>query len=188
LRADLGDVGFQVAARPLLEQELEGVLRREIIVFFFLALLSNALLIFLSLRSLASTAAIVVPVLLAVTAVFAAMFVTGTALDPVNLVVIPLIFGIGVDDGIYVTARLREVHDIGEAIRFAGRALVMTSLTTVAGFGFLGISEYPPLASMGRLSALGLLFCLVLSVTLLPALLTLLLPDGAFRRAAEPVG
>jgi predicted RND superfamily exporter protein len=188
LRVDVSDVRYQVAARPLLERELENVLERELVVFFSLALLSNAALIFLSFRSLALTVAILAPVTLAVVTVFAVMFVTGTALDPVNLVVIPLIFGIGVDDGVYVTARAREVHDIGAAIRLAGRALVMTSLTTAAGFGFLGISEYPPLATMGRLATLGLLLCLLLSVTLLPALLKLLSPRGGFGTVVESVG
>jgi predicted RND superfamily exporter protein len=61
-------------------------------------------------------------------------------------------------------------------------------LTTVAGFGFLGVSEYPPLAIMGRLAALGLLSCLLLSVTLLPALLQLLVQSRTFRSAAEPIG
>lgn len=187
LRADLSHIRFQVAARPLLEQKLKNVLQRELAVFFTLAVVSNALLIFLFFRSIALTVAILAPVLLATTGVFATMFAMGAALDPVNLIVIPLIFGIGVDDGIYITARALEVLDVGEAIRFAGRALVMTSLTTVAGFGFLGISEYPPLAAMGRLAALGLLSCLVLSVTLLPALLKLLAPGDSSRTAAEPI-
>lgn len=187
LHSDLRDMRFQIAARPLLEQKLENVLRRELAIFFALAVVSNAVLISFFFRSFALTAAILAPVLLAATAVFAAMFAMGTALDPVNLVVIPIIFGIGVDDGIYMTARVREVNDVGEAVRFAGRALVMTSLTTVAGFGFLGISEYPPLASMGRLTALGLLACLALSVTLLPALLELLAPSPTSRTASEPV-
>jgi hypothetical protein len=188
LRADMSNVRFQVAARALLEEELENVLEREIVLFCSLAVLSNALLIFLSFRSLPLTVAILAPVILATIGVFAAMFVSGAVLDPVNLIIIPLVFGIGVDDGIYIAARQRELYDIGEAVRFAGRALVMTSLTTIAGFGFLGISEYPPLASLGRLATVGLLSCLILSVTLLPALLKLLSRDGAFRAAAEPVG
>lgn len=183
LRADLSSVRFQVAARALLEQQLENVLGREITLFFILAILSNAVLLCLTFRSVGLMAAILAPVLLATIGVFAFMFGTGTALNPVNLVIIPLIFGIGVDDGVYVAARVREVGDIAESIRLAGRALVMTSLTTIAGFGFLGISEYPPLATMGRLVTLGLLFCLLLSVTLLPALLKLLSPQRGFPSA-----
>jgi hypothetical protein len=188
LRGDLSDVRIQVAARPLLELELGDVLAREIALFFSLAILSNAVLIFLTFRSFGLVVAILAPVLLSTSGVFAVMFLTGTALNPVNLVVVPLILGIGVDDGVYVTARMLEVGDIAESIRLAGRALVMTSLTTIAGFGFLGISEYPPLATMGRLVTIGLLFSLTLSVTLLPALLKLLSPRGGLRPAVESIG
>jgi predicted RND superfamily exporter protein len=188
LRGDLSDIRIQVAARPLLELQLEDVLESEIALFFSLAILSNAILIFLTFRSFGLMAAILAPVLLSTSGVFAVMYLTGTALNPVNLVIIPLILGIGVDDGVYVTARMLEVGDIAESIRHAGRALVMTSLTTIAGFGFLGISDYPPLASMGRLVTVGLLISLTLSVTLLPALLRLLSPQEGLRPAAEPLG
>jgi predicted RND superfamily exporter protein len=57
------------------------------------------------------------------------------------------------------------------AVRQRGRAVIVTSLTTVAGFGFLGLSRYPALATMGILSGAGLMLALLLSFTLLPAVM-----------------
>lgn len=163
-----------VAARPLLEDELGAVLRGELGRFFVLGLAGNFLLLLISFGSTGLAIVILAPVVLVVIAVFAGMWATGTALDPVNLIVTPLIFGIGVDYGVYIVARARERGSVPEAVCYAGRAVVVTALTTIAGFGFLGLSRYPALATMGLLAGFGLLLCLALSILLLPALLQLL--------------
>jgi uncharacterized protein len=176
LRQDLGGLAFTVAARGLLENELGAVLHRELRWFFVLGLAGNFLLLLIAFGVAGTALSILAPVVLVIVALFALMEVTGIALDPVNLVVTPLIFGIGVDYGVYIAARARERSGVPEAIRYAGRAVVVTSLTTISGFGFLALSRYPPLASMGLLTAVGLFLCLVLSIMLLPALLSLRRP------------
>ncbi len=179
LHHELPDLRFQVAARALLEENLAHVLRHELSLFFVLGLAGNVILLWLSFGELAVAAAILAPVVLVLVCLFAGMWATGVRLDPVNLIVTPLIFGIGVDYGVYIVARARERASVPEALRRAGRAVVVTSLTTIVGFGFLGLSRYPPLASMGLLAAAGLFLCLVLSIILLPALLTLARPAAA---------
>lgn len=174
LRADLPDLAFGVAARALLEDELAAVLRQELLWFCVFGVLGNLLLLHLLFRHLGTAVAILAPVVLVAVALFALMAVTGVALDPVNLIVTPLVFGIGVDYGVYVTARARECGGAPLALTRAGRALVVSTLTTVAGFGFLGLSRYPFLASMGILAGIGLCLCLLVSVVVLPALLVVL--------------
>ena len=94
-----------------------------------------------------------------------------TSLDPINLIIVPLILAIGIDDGVYIVVGARKLEDIAATVRTAGRALVVTSMTTIVGFGFLGSSRYPPLATMGLLVALGVFLCLIGSIILLPVLL-----------------
>ncbi|MFI5366867.1 MAG: MMPL family transporter, partial [Candidatus Binatia bacterium] len=173
LHRDLRDVPFTLAARSLLEDELGHVLRRELTAFFALGLVGNFMLLLISFGSVGTAVAILAPVVLVVIALFAAMSAIGIALDPVNLIVTPLIFGIGVDYGVYIVARAREHGGVVDAIRYAGRAVVMTALTTITGFGFLGMSRFPPLSTMGTLAGAGLFLCVALSITLLPALLTI---------------
>jgi len=171
LRAALPDLPIAVAARPLVEAALRGVLRHELVGFVALALLSNlALLVFL-LRNVPTAAAVLAPPLLAVVGVFAAMWAGGAPIDPINLVVTPLLLGIGVDNGVYLASAARERGDVGAAVTAVGRALVLTSLTTIAGFGCLAFSAYPPLATLGQLMTLGLVIALAATVLVLPALL-----------------
>lgn len=170
LRAALPDLKVAVAARALLEDTLRGVLRRELLGFVGLAVVANLLLLVLVLHSLRDGVAVLAPVLLVVAAVFAAMWAMGMAVDPINLVVTPLLLGIGVDNGVYVVSATRELGDVGAALRACGRAICLTSCTTTAGFGFLAFSTYPPLASLGVLMALGLLLTLAATIVVLPAL------------------
>lgn len=173
LRRDLQGTEFTVASRALLEDQLGATLRRELAVFMIFGLIGNFILLFVSFWSTATAIAILAPVVLVVITLFAAMWATGIPLDPINLVVTPLLFGLGVDYGVYLVARARERGGIAEALRLSGRAVVVTALATITGFGFLGLSRFPALSTMGRLAALGLFLCLLLSVILLPALLAL---------------
>ena len=58
-----------------------------------------------------------------------------------------------------------------ETYRVAGRAVVITSLTTMFGFGSLVFASYKGLWTAGVFAILGIGMCLFSSVTLLPALL-----------------
>jgi len=171
LRADLGALPVAIAARPLLEFELGRVLRRELLLFLALAFLGNLAILMAVLRDVRTALAVITPDALVVLALFAGMAALGVAIDPVNLVIPPLIFGIGVDNGVYLAITLRQRGSIEAAIRSIGRAITVTSLTTIAGFGFLAFSGYPPLATMGRLMAIGLALSLAGTFFLLPALL-----------------
>jgi hypothetical protein len=167
--ADLPERSVAVAARPLLEDTLRRVLGREVLRFIALAVLVNLLLLWLILGNLRDAGAVLVPVLLVVVAVFAVMRAAGMAVDPVNLVITPLLLGIGVDNGAYVTTATREYGDVGTALRRRGRAICITSSTTIVGFGALALSTYPPLATLGTLMAVGLALAVAASILVHPA-------------------
>jgi len=98
--------------------------------------------------------------------------VLGINLNPVNLFVLPMILGIGIDDGIHLVHRFleRKTH-ANEAIVGTGKALVLTSLTTVLAFGTLVFAGFEGLVQVGIFTILGVGFSLLASITLLPALL-----------------
>ncbi|MCO6457594.1 MAG: MMPL family transporter [Pirellulaceae bacterium] len=92
-------------------------------------------------------------------------------LNPANMIVLPLILGIGIDDGVHV------VHDF---LRQRGRyrlndstaaAVLLTSATTMIGFGSLMLARHQGLQSLGQVLTIGVFCCLVNSLLVLPALL-----------------
>ena len=184
LRADLPDVPMAIAARPLLEDELARVLRHELTLFLAFAFLGNLILLILIVRDVRVSLAVLTPVALVVLALFAGMWLAHVPIDPINLIIPPLIVGIGVDNGVYLAAAARERGSVPAAVRAIGRAITMTSLTTIAGFGCLAFSAYPPLAMLGGLMAVGLSLCLGGTLLLLPALL----PDSGPLRGPAGTG
>jgi hopanoid biosynthesis associated RND transporter like protein HpnN len=92
-----------------------------------------------------------------------------------NLVILPLILGIGVVNGIHIIHRYREEPDKSASVlaRSTGQAVVLSSLTTMIGFGAMMVADHRGIYSLGWVLTLGVFSCLAASVTALPALLKL---------------
>ncbi len=104
----------------------------------------------------------------------------GMAFNAANLLLLPLIVGVGIDNGIYLVHRVRERQEGGGERRplatSAAKAITLASLTNIVGFGSLMVSSHRGIWSLGFVVAIGV-FCLwVASVTTLPSLLSLLVP------------
>ncbi len=84
-----------------------------------------------------------------------------------NVVVLPLLVGIGVDSAIHL------LHGQAERRPAVHRGVLLSGLTTLASFGCLAFSSHPGLASLGQLLALGVCWLLAVNLVLLPALQTL---------------
>ena len=61
-----------------------------------------------------------------------------------------------------------------DALIFSGRAVIMTSVTTVLGFGSLVFARYGGLKSIGMVSVLGVTLCLVSSIFITGALMAVI--------------
>jgi hypothetical protein len=90
-----------------------------------------------------------------------------------NVIVVPLLLGIGVDSNIHLVHRFRtEVSVSGGLMRTStARAVFFSALTTIASFVSLGFVPHRGLASLGQLLTVGLLCNMVCSLVVLPAIL-----------------
>lgn len=97
--------------------------------------------------------------------------------NPINLIVLPLVLGIGVDDGVHM------VHDYRRQLAANSdgyvpssdtvNGVLLTSLTSMIGFGSLMVSSHEGLKSVGVVLSIGVACCLVVALILLPAILVL---------------
>ncbi|HNI61150.1 MAG TPA: MMPL family transporter, partial [Pseudomonadota bacterium] len=94
-----------------------------------------------------------------------------------NLLAVPLVIGYGIDDHIFLVHRYQTSRDMRLSLLTAGRAVVLTTFSTVAGFMALLIAHFPGLRQFGLSGALAVLLCLVAALMVLPALLALLWPE-----------
>jgi predicted RND superfamily exporter protein len=100
------------------------------------------------------------------------MALLGLRLNFFNIFVLTMIIGIGVDYGIHLLHRWYESGGDPDSVSETAKAIAVAALTTMVGFGSLVLSHYPGLRSVGGAAILGALSTAVLSITLLPALLS----------------
>ncbi|AMV17899.1 MMPL family transporter [Planctomyces sp. SH-PL14] len=111
---------------------------------------------------------------------FGIMGLTGMNLNPANMIVLPLLLGMGVDAGIYVVHDYREqTIGTGKAGRYRMstctiNSIIMISTTTVVGFGCMIISAHRGIVSLGLTLTIGVTCSMLVSLIFLPSLLTVL--------------
>ena len=112
----------------------------------------------------------------------------GFEFNTVTLIAVPLLLGLGIDDGIHIVHRMLEQPErpLCAVVASVGSAVVMTTVTTCASVATLLLTRHPGIESMAILLLVGLPLCLLASVTLLPASAVLLgAPTLAELRAAR---
>ncbi len=106
---------------------------------------------------------------------------TGIPLNPITAVMTAMMIGVGVDFSIHVMAHYRERRGAGDssqmaaqhAIESVGKPVLAATITTVFAFSVLGFSSLLPLRDFGRVAAIVVACAFVVSLTLLPAILSL---------------
>ncbi len=131
------------------------------------------LILFAFFRDARSVLQILLPVSLGVPVTAGIMGLTGVTVNPFNFVVLPILVGIGLDDGIHIVRRYRELGDVALTLATTGRSVLVTTLTTICGFGSLTMADYHVLEGMGLIAVTGVAVCFLFSVLTLPALIRL---------------
>jgi len=137
-----------------------------------------AAIIWLVLRNLKDTLLVLVPIAVATMLTAALTVAIGMPFNYANIIALPLLVGMGVDNGIHVVHRMRN-EDVARLFDTSTmRAVLASALTTVASFGNLAFSSHRGTASMGILLALGLVTSMAVTLIVLPAWLALRAPKS----------
>lgn len=127
-------------------------------------------------RKLRDTALVLAPLLLAGAVTGAFSVLGGLSVNFADVIVVPLLLGIGVDSGIHLVHRHRDDEERatdGLLATSTPRAILWSALTTIASFGSLGFATHLGMASLGQLLCLGVVMTLAANLIFLPALLAL---------------
>ncbi len=143
-----------------------------------LAVAAAVVLIFLMLdfRSLKRTALVAFPLSIGMLSFIGTMYALGMELNMFNIIVVPSIIGIGIDNVVHIYHRYRDrgLGSIIFVLRTTGTAALLASLTTGIGFGSSVISHHLGLKSLGILAVLGIASTFIAAAFFFPCLLTLL--------------
>ncbi len=167
-RVDASVTGF-----PLVFHKMSGRITGGFYRAVVLGAVLVALILFVDFRNPRDTALAMVPLAMGVVWMMGAMRVCGIPFNFANLVAVPLIIGVGIDNGVHVIHRVRLEGRQGMdlVLRHTGRAILIASLTTMIGFGSLALASHRGLASLGAVLLLGVGSCLITSTVVLPNLL-----------------
>jgi predicted RND superfamily exporter protein len=130
--------------------------------------------VYLDFRSLRYTLLALVPLALGMLQMFGVMGLMNVPLNAANMIVLPLILGIGVDNGVHVVHDFcRQKKGLYRVTDSTANAVFINSLGNMVGFGSLMIASHKGLQSLGLVLSLGMA-CVLLSALAMPSLLMLL--------------
>jgi len=116
------------------------------------------------------------PVVAGSLAMLGIMALCGMGLNFMNAMVLVTIVGMGSDYGLHLRHRItgEDLHGSEPHYIQSGRAVLLSALTTIAGFGSLALADYPALASIGWATNFGVGFTALFALVTLPAVVILL--------------
>lgn len=143
------------------------------------------LIVYLCFRNLRVSLIVLIPIVFGIVTTFGLLLLVRHHFSFMSITAIPLIIGIGIDNGIHLVRRYRENerNEILVIAKASGAAIIQSNLTTIVGFGALMTSSFTPLAEMGLVTSLGVALALVGGLLLIPAVILL----GERRRMATDV-
>ena len=156
----LVDSHFHKTPVPILPLALVAVL-----MTFLVALFSDR-------SGVVDTISAIIPPSIGMLLMFGILTIFQIPLNPANLIILPLIIGIGVDNGVHV---LHDFHTKPNQVYSPSpsmvNAITLTQTTSMVGFGSMMISAHRGLRSLGIVLTIGVACCVFMSLVTLPAFL-----------------
>ncbi|MFB6351132.1 MAG: RND family transporter [Bradymonadaceae bacterium] len=164
---------FQIGSQSYVYVQMLDEIQRDGLKMISIALVLVFLLLALAFRSPLRGLVAMTPLILGAIWMFGMLAWVGLRLDFFNIVIIPVVIGIGVDAGVHFYRRYLERGrgSVGIVTRTVGSAVTMASVTSGIGFGGLAITDHGGLSSIGHLAILGISTTLVATLLIMPVIL-----------------
>ncbi len=171
-----GDSGksYRGAGLPILYAKLARIVLFDGKLTVLLAALWILVMHYLDFRNVKLALASVIPLGVGLLMMLGLMSMTNNRLNFMNLVILPILLGFGVSHGLYLLHRFLEGTSPMVALRSVGAAVLSSTLTAIAGFASLFFAEHNGLQTIGFVACLGLTTTLIVSFTVLAAVLQLI--------------
>jgi predicted RND superfamily exporter protein len=170
--SDMMITGLVALQRSIQKDTMESV-----IIIFPIALLFISIVIFFFNRTIKGIIIILLPLAYALILTFGFFGLVIPELTLLAIAIVALLVGLGVDYSIHLLNRFSEERSIDDKIkavertlRFTGKAVFLSTITTIIGFGSLMISSLPPVIHFGLGCVTGIIFCFISASILVPCL------------------
>jgi len=170
--SDLAEVNHSITGTPIFMMDLYNAVGDELLItgIGLIIILLGVLLIHF--KSIKYTLLAFLPLAFTLVYMVGTMSLLGIKFNMLNFLVVLLVIGIGLDDGVHVLHHYKEgEHNIKILFSTIGRAILLTTITTVFGFGSLSFSSYRGIAGLGVVLAIGVSLALIFTIVVLPIFL-----------------
>ncbi len=175
-KIDKQDISYQMADETLIVAWIFKLIEKDGLPLLLMAAIVVLIFLALDLRSFKQVVLIAFPLAVGMGSFAFIIYLWGLELNMFNLIVIPSIIGIGIDNAVHIFHRYRSEGkgSVMVVIRTTGMAALLASLTTGIGFGSALVSQNLGLRSLGSMAIIGILATFVASTIFFPCLLSLL--------------
>jgi hopanoid biosynthesis associated RND transporter like protein HpnN len=163
-----------VTGTPVQLYEYTDLLKNSYIEAAWYSLIAIIIMVFFHFRSLMAIVLSLIPVGIGALWLIGLMGAFGTQFNPANIMTLPLVIGIGVTNGVNILNRYAEEGTPSILTRSTGKAVLVSGLTAISGFGSLILAKDQGIHSLGCVMAVGIATCMIAGLTFLPALLNLI--------------
>lgn len=176
------------AGEPLVLADILETVQRDAPRIMALTLFLVLAVLWATLGRMRLAAIAVLPAVITLAVTLGLMPRLGLELNYLNMIIVPILVGIGVDDGAHVLMRVYAGEPLERVWRHTGWDITGAILTDIFGFGALALAGHRGLAAVGQLALLGLGVSLFVCVVLLPAALAALPLLGGGSSPVTPAG
>ncbi len=172
-RVRAADPTATLTGLPLVNQELADRFIPEFAKGLAIGSAIVIALVFMAFRSWRLSLLSLAPTAIGIVWAAGALALAGIVLDLFALFAVVTLVGIGVDYGVHIVHRYRERRDSRQAVEELAPVILVAAAITLLGYGTLVTSSYPPLRSIGAVSAVSIVALAAASLFVLPAILAL---------------
>jgi predicted RND superfamily exporter protein len=171
---DVRQIVPHITGTPVQLYEYTDLLKNSYIQAAWYSLIAITLMVFFHFRSPIAVLLALIPVGIGTLWLIGLMGMVGAEFNPANIMTLPLVIGIGVTNGVNILNRYAEEGTPSILTRSTGKAVLVSGLTAIAGFGSLILAKHRGIHSLGCIMAVGIATCMIAGLTFLPALLNLI--------------
>ena len=175
---ELRTIDPKVTGTPVQLYEYTTLLKNSFQQAAWYSAIAIAILVFIHFRKFSCVVLSLVPVGVGAIWMLGMMGAFNIPFNPANIMTLPLIIGIGVTNGIHILNRFAEEEHPSILARSTGKAVLVSALTAIAGFGSLMLAQHRGIRSLGYIMSTGIATCMIVGLTFLPAILNILSRRG----------
>ena len=165
----------KATGEPVMVYESLTVLRDSYLRAFVYAFIGIAVILLINFKSIRFALLGTLPLVAGLLLMVGGMWLAGVSFNSANIIVLPLILGVGIDSAIYIINRYRQGNESPAqvALSSAGIGVFLNALTILFSFGALMVAHHQGVFSIGAVMSLGMVASVAVFLAFLPALLCL---------------